>query len=207
MNDFDSIAPYYDSLVNLLFGGLLGRAERRFLSDIRAGDHLLILGGGTGRILYALSALDIPLNVTYLDSSAEMIRQAKRIPLPQRITVQFDCTRVEEITPSFKTDHILSFYFLDCFTDQQLETLIPILAALLKSHGSWLFTDFIKPHRGWHRLLIWLMYRFFRLVSNLESHRIPDYQRHFDRSGLMVDQCESFAGGLISSGIYRPAII
>ena len=76
VSNFDSIAPFYDFLVKLVFGKKIWEAQRTHLNEIPENGSVLILGGGPGRILESLPA---NINVTYLELSSKMIERAKRI--------------------------------------------------------------------------------------------------------------------------------
>ena len=45
---FDRVAPYYDRLARLVFGGSIRRAQRHFLSQVPAAARVLLVGGAPG---------------------------------------------------------------------------------------------------------------------------------------------------------------
>ncbi|MEP5106138.1 MAG: methyltransferase type 12, partial [Ekhidna sp.] len=51
VNDFDFVAPIYDRLSKLVFGKSLIKAQAYHLKVIGDKDRVLILGGGTGKLL------------------------------------------------------------------------------------------------------------------------------------------------------------
>ena len=77
MNNFDSVARIYDGLSNLIFGKAIRRAQTAYLSDIRPGANVLVLGGGTGWLLSELSKVNPTCKVWYIDASAKMIELSK----------------------------------------------------------------------------------------------------------------------------------
>ena len=78
MNNFDSVAGYYDKLSILVFGTAMRRAQTAHLHDIPLGRNVLILGGGTGWLLSELSAVNPTCKVWYIDASSKMISLSKR---------------------------------------------------------------------------------------------------------------------------------
>jgi len=51
LNRFDRLAPYYDVLANLAFGGAISRSHKQNFHLISNGATVLILGGGSGKWL------------------------------------------------------------------------------------------------------------------------------------------------------------
>ena len=48
---FDKLTPYYDLLTRLVFGKAIINSQEQFLSLVRSGSRVLVVGGGTGKIL------------------------------------------------------------------------------------------------------------------------------------------------------------
>ena len=75
VNDFNFIAPFYDVLARIVFGNAILKAQTTHLSEINENDQVLILGGGTGKLLEHIPFCD---RVDYVEKSEKMIRIAKR---------------------------------------------------------------------------------------------------------------------------------
>ena len=78
MNDFDPIASWYDRLGKIVFFDRLHIAQKEYLNQLKQGNSLLILGGGTGRILEDIDRLGLNLNIDFVEPSSEMIKKAKQ---------------------------------------------------------------------------------------------------------------------------------
>src|SRR6187402_1340927 len=78
MNGFDRLAPVYDKLAGLVFGKAIVDAQLVFLDRVRAGDRILILGGGTGWLLEKLLRKQPVCEVWYVESSSRMIELTRQ---------------------------------------------------------------------------------------------------------------------------------
>jgi len=203
-NDFDNIAPYYDLLGRIVFGRSIFESQLQYLSRIPSGSRILILGGGTGRILPILLEKD-PVIVTYLEPSLKMLERARTIS-PSKIPVNFvlgsfECLKVNEVY-----DVIITPFVLDIFSMSELTHCMEKLTSVLSEQGSWFFIDFQLSssfNRYWQEPLINLMYRFFRLTCNIDADRLLDFGKLFEANRLLPIESTSFFGGVIVSRIYR----
>ncbi len=199
MADFSRVAPVYDTLANLVFGKTLMEATKSGFSWILPGDSVLIMGGGTGKVLETLDELGIPLNVWFMDSSEGMLELARKRRL-ENIDVQFIEADSRGYSFTQPYDIILTPFFLDCFTTKELVSNRRWIDGL-KPDGHWLFADFV-PTNSWIKdRFIELMYLFFRLTAGLKISRTPDYDQFF--RGMSLIQKQSFYGNMIESRVYR----
>src|SRR4051812_29791885 len=77
-NNYDNIAPYYDHLNKLVLGKATIDAQNCLVPFIRENSRLLIVGGGTGKILEEIAKQKANLQIVYVDSSGKMIAIAKK---------------------------------------------------------------------------------------------------------------------------------
>ena len=82
-SNFNLIAPVYDFLAKMVFGSHLKKAQTIFLNQIKEGDRVLVVGGGTGWILEELNQLNKPIKVVYVEPSTKMMSLSKA-----RLTVE-----------------------------------------------------------------------------------------------------------------------
>lgn len=192
-SDFNRIAPYYDFLARLVFGSKLEQSQRLFLDRIQAGQSVLILGGGTGRIL---SWLPAGCEVTYVEQSANMLEKARRIG-----DVHFVQADFLHFSVSHTYDWIICPFFLDCFDKQQLDQAIGTIARLLADDGHLIVTDFRHDGRLKTKVMLWLMHRFFRLTAQLASSRLQDLHMAILTAGF---ECVTWQAGKSAtfSGLY-----
>jgi ubiquinone/menaquinone biosynthesis C-methylase UbiE len=130
--------------------------------------------------------------VDLIEASAKMIEQAKQ-RVPGGAVVAFEQVDVLECARSDRYDLIVSHFFLDCFELEQIEQIVTRFTANLEPGGEWLIADFQIPENGrfWRlraRCLLWIMYRFFRLMTGLRAPALLDPQPVLEAAGLVLDR-------------------
>jgi ubiquinone/menaquinone biosynthesis C-methylase UbiE len=176
---FDRVAPFYRTLEWLVFGDQLQRARVAFLAEIETPSRVLITGEGDGRFLADFVRQYPDAEVDCVDASERMIALARsRLGAGHRVTFIHADIRDRSLPPQHY-DLIVTHFFLDCFTEEVLSTVVSKLADSATSDAQWLIADFCEPPRGWRRLwtrwLIPVMYGFFRLVAGIEGRRLVEY--------------------------------
>lgn len=192
MKGFDMLAPIYDRLAGFIFGSEIYKAQLFFLDKVKEGDNILIIGGGTGKILEKISA---GAHVTYIDLSPEMVKRAKERNFG--CNVRFIIGSYRDV-PREEFDIIITPFFLDLFTTSHVKLITKVLSQRMKVDGLWLFTDFQKTNKIMHTLLLWLMYRFFRVTCDIEAKTLPDFSSAFTSCFKVLDEKSSFGGMIIS---------
>jgi len=169
----------------LLAGRALQRCRTAFLPETLNAKSALLLGEGNGRFLSEFLRVNETAAVTCVDSSAKMLELARRQVVrtganPDRLAfVRADPFDEEETTwHRGPFDLIVTHFFLDCFRRDQLSFLLPRIADQCSPKVKWLLGDFQLPGRGfwrWRaRVVLWLAYRFFRLVTRLPADALAD---------------------------------
>jgi SAM-dependent methyltransferase len=149
--------------------------------------------------------------VRYVELSAKMLDLAsQRIQdrLPERhATVDFVQGRAEDEIWVGKYDLVLTHCLLDMFPQQALEAVVGQLQGVLKPDGRWYFSDFqivrAWPMRWISHVLVWTMYRFFRLTCGIAATHLPDFEHAFQMQGLTEEAARLFWGGMIVARLYR----
>lgn len=193
--NFDSVAWFYDPLTQLVFGNRLKKSQIRFLATIPPGSTVLILGGGTGWILDELFAHTPDCRVYYVESSRAMLERARAHG--KGFKVAFKSGSWEQL-PDIDFDAVITHYFLDLFSDRTLEQVSAAVNARLKQDGTWLVTDFVCS-TTWHRVMLWVMYRFFRVTCGIDALQLPDWEGRLGRLGYVPKEYEYFYGGFMKS--------
>lgn len=196
MTDFDGIARYYDRLKKLTFGNRLDAATRYYLHEIEPNSKVLIIGGGTGEILMYLPP---DLSLTYVEKSSSMIRIASQKRASGIDFIQLD---FKDFETEADYDYVICPFFLDLFDNDELVSIVGKISKLLKRDGKLLVTDFQSVGRR-HQILIWLMYRFFRLSANIQARHLPDIDQIIIHSNFQRFKSRQFSHGLIFSHIYQ----
>ncbi len=213
MVNFDRVAPFYDALAGVVFGGALLRGQRW---AIRHGlpattRHALFIGGGTGRVLPDVLAQAPRARITYVEASAEMLRRAearlaRTASAADRARVTFRLGTDADLPPTPTFDAVLTFFFLDVFAPAALPGVIRRVQAALRPGAAWLVTDFGPPRTAWQRGLLTVMYRFFGLTAGLQNQTLPDWPAALTAAGWHPTTAEqAFVGGAVRAGGWRKA--
>ncbi len=208
MSNFDRIAPYYDTLAGWVFGDQIRKSQTAFLHLIPKGGSVLVLGGGTGWILTDIMLQCEPRQIVYLEPSGEMIRLARKsIQQPDLppISVTFIQGTIANLSSADRFDCLVTPFVLDLFDAPELKKVCTQLQSSLRIGGHWVFADFRIPNnwkKPFARLLIRLMYAFFRLASQLKTHQLADVGPCFPAAHFSEVQSAVFARGMIVGKLY-----
>lgn len=204
---FEGLAPHYRWMEFVLAGEKLQRCRTAFLERVGGANEVLILGEGNGRFLLECRRKLPNAKITCVDASARMLTLAR-----ERLEEQgADCARIDFVhadalawtPPKRRFDLIVTHFFLDCFTREQLETLIAKLACAAVPQAKWLLADFQSAAAGLRRqrsrLILWAMYRFFRVVTRLPAAALTPPDDFLRRQGFQLREREVRDWGLLHS--------
>lgn len=198
-NNFDRIANHYDNLARFVFGKSIKYAQTHFLSSIPDSSNVLILGGGTGWILSELQARTKHCRIWYIDLSERMISLAKRNELyPDVIFIRGD---ERSIPQEVQFDVVVTNFFLDLFHEGKLRNIVQTILNVMKKDGTWLVADFVNK-KWWQRIWLWKMYRFFRIIADIEATTLPPWEFIMQSSGLKEVRSHWYFRGFIKSVVY-----
>ena len=106
-------------MAKLIFWGRLHRASIQWLDTINTSDTVVVLGGGSGKILRYLTHVE---SVIYIEKSHKMIKLAK-VSAPEN--VQFICADFLKYALKSESTHVVICpFFLDLFSPIQLEEIL-----------------------------------------------------------------------------------
>ncbi len=183
------------------------RTQRHFLPRLAAHDRVLILGGGTGRILTEMLKRGIGRQYVYIDISAKMVVAArKRVTRLAAVArpIEFICGSVESIAGR-KFDLIVTPFVLDCFQEAELGLAMRQLNAALIPGGKWLFADFNVPAglMGFiSRSVVRTLYFAFNVLCGLGIKKLAAFDGYFQEMGLSHAAERLFLRGLLVARIY-----
>ncbi len=201
--NYDSIAWFYDRLSRLVYGRALVRAQQFLVKEIPANSRTLIVGGGTGWVLEEIAKVHSSgLSITYVDSSPKMIALArKRNAGDNKVT--FIANTIEVVGAAEIYDVVLTPFLFDNFTDPVMQKVFVQLHERLATQGTWLFCDFRKPVVFWQKILLKVMYLFFRVSCGIEASALPDTEGCFATHGYKTKTQNGFVKGFVISTVYK----
>lgn len=206
--NFDRLAWIYRGLESVAFGRDLARARFCLLSGLAGAESILILGEGDGRCLERLTAIAPRATFHCIDASAAMLaRAAARLPAAARPRVRFEQADARTVALAAGSyDAVVTLFFLDCFTEAEVRTLVDRIAASLRAPAQWLFADFCEPPSGWRRwrARAWLalLYAFFRATTRISARRLPPAEEIILAAGFEPRQAATFQMGLLRTVLF-----
>ncbi len=203
--NFDPVARWYCWLEYAAFGRALERCRFALLPALEDAQRVLILGEGDGRFLKKLLSINATARIDVIEASAGMMKLARgRLSNEEARRVKFHLADARNWDfPEAEYDAIVTCFFLDCFTPKTLADLMPRITASAKPGACWLLSEFEAPSTARSRVWLALMHAFFRVATNLEASQLSPFAELIAESGWENTCRVTFAGGLMSSGIWR----
>jgi ubiquinone/menaquinone biosynthesis C-methylase UbiE len=206
---FDSLAPHYRWMEWLLAGSKLQRCRTAFMDKLSGAHRILLLGEGHGRFLEALAKRNPSVRITCVDASSRMLLEAERRLRKSRVQLSVEWVHADVFSwfpESRDYDCIVTHFFLDCFTGEQVNELVRKYSACLKPEGKWLLADFCQPSDGFRRLraraILWLMYRFFRFATKLRADNLAPPDASLAANGFGLRKRLAFDWGLLHADLW-----
>jgi len=204
---FDTLAPHYRWMEFVLAGEKLQRCRTAFLDEIPPPRNILLLGEGHGRGLVECCRRFGSARITCIDSSAGMLdtarRQLKRHNLSSSRVALIQTDIVNWMPTVSAYDLVITNFFLDCFTAAQLDDIILKVAGVATDDANWLVADFQAApgtmRRIRSRMILWLMYSFFRLSAQLGAHKLTPPDAFLQRAGFTLRRRTQTEWGLLHS--------
>lgn len=197
---FNRLAPIYDSLARLIIGKGIHNSQLHFLNHLKGKSKLLILGGGTGWILPHIVEINPALSIDYIELSPEMLLKAQQ-SLKDCQTVKF-ILGTEDNIPRIDYDCVLTNFYLDLFIDSKMMEVTNQIKSSFTPNACWIATDFVSM-RLWHKVVLWIMYRFFSIVTGLKTLSLPQWQNSIHEAGGKVIAMKSYSRGFIKTIVYE----
>lgn len=210
---FDVLAPHYSWLEKILAGPRLQRCRTTWLDELADRRRILVVGMGHGPILRELLARNPPAHITCVDASAGMLaaaaKRARGAGLdPARLT--FIHAALPDWQPTEGAyDAIVTNFFLDCFSPDELRVVVGVLAGAASPEARWVVSDFTLPAHGlarWRAQLVHLlMYVFFRVVTGLRAHRVTAPDAFLSAEGFALIRRQTSEWGLLQADLWSRA--
>lgn len=207
LNRFNGVAWVYDMLTTIVFGKHLHQAQVYHLREIPKNANVLIIGGGTGRILPELLSIIPTCRIWYVEASSAMIKRSKQNVIKfENPHINFIHGTENSLPDGIIFDAVIAHFFLDLFPEQLLEAVISKINSSVRPNGIWLVCDFINDGKRWKQMLLQIMYGFFRLICRIEAHSLPCWERALERSGMRLMDSRLFFRAFIKGTFYLRAI-
>jgi ubiquinone/menaquinone biosynthesis C-methylase UbiE len=210
---FGRLARVYRWMEYFSFGLYLQRCRMLRIAEMVACRRALVYGDGDGRFLAELVRSARGTRIAAVDVSREMLRQAtKRLPSEARARlVGADALGCEvSAFPEAPFDLVVSHFFLDCFNEEELFTLVARANAAAVEGAMWVVSDFAAPQqpvaRQLGRLVVGGLYLAFGLLTGLRTRRLPDHGRVMRESGWRLEDRRTLLLGLLASERWRRLI-
>lgn len=214
-SNFDNVSFYYDLLKIIVFGNKIDDAQKYFLSQVPSGASVLIIGGGTGKLLMDVLNSTCSGRITYLEISEKMLAAAKRRweryaikSISRRVEIDFRLGSVEGLNPADEFDVVFTPFVLDVIEAANLLDFMKRIDAALRSDGLWFFSDFGRGEASglsniMQRILMKGMLFFFRITIGLRVKQLHDFDACFSMLGYKAIQSKLFDKGFIQSKVFQ----
>ena len=196
----DWIAGWYQTFELLAFGRALERCRREYLKDVSDARRVLILGDGDGRFTAEFLRCNETAQVESIDASARMIELAQERAGCDRVRFRIGDARTAEFTGAY--DLVVTHFFLDCFTTEDLDRLIERVTEYCEPDARWLISEFRSPSIA-ARVLIRFMYFCFWLTTGITVTRLPEYTDLLTRREFKLQQRQAALRGLLVSELWQ----
>jgi SAM-dependent methyltransferase len=206
--DFDRVSRFYPLLERLVFGDALERSRASFISQVATARRVLLVGEGNGRFLdLALGIAPSTAELVVLDTSRRMLEAARRRckGRPGGSRIRFVCGDARTWSPGGPAfDLFITHFVLDLFTPVNQDRLVVNLDAHAATEAYWIDVDFVpNPPQRAHQALMWLQYRFFRVVAAVEADRLYGSDAILQRRHWELVDTRRYADTLVQAKLWR----
>jgi SAM-dependent methyltransferase len=203
---FDHLARPYHWLEYLTFGPMLARCRFHRISGLTHARRALVLGDGDGRFLARLLAANPMLQADVVDQSPAMLRllraRTEALGAASRVRIHEVDALAFRPAESAAYDLVITHFFLDCFTTEQVCELVRNIQPTLAPGALWIVSEFSIP-RGLAALPAWMivrsLYFAFRILTGLRVRRLPRHASGLTQAGLALRHRATFLFSLLIS--------
>ena len=210
---FDRISGLYPTMERWLAGSCMQKARTACLKELREPRNVLLVGEGHGQLLVELMKLFPSAKMTCLDGSSGMLKKAKGALIRAEIRedrchfIHADALTWEPPAQDEAFDLITSCFIFDCFTQKELDRLVPCLAQAGTPDAEWLIADFQIPRSGLARwrasLIVRLLYTLFRLATGIKASELPQHTKLLGDAGFTPFSRRELEFGLLYNELWR----
>jgi ubiquinone/menaquinone biosynthesis C-methylase UbiE len=210
--NFDRVARLYRWIEYLVMGTALENCRNHFLPHLLDRHHALVLGDGDGRFTSKLLAANPDIAIDAVDISSGMLHllrkrcQAAAPGCSTRLRTHRANVLAFPFDASKSYDLVVTHFFLDCLTQNELDSLISRVAPTLTPGALWLISDFRIPSgplRLPAKLLVSTLYLGFRVLTGLRTTQLPDHATPLAQASLARIQHQLRLAQILTAEIWR----
>jgi len=207
--NFNRLARLYRWMELVSFGSALGWCRCAFLLEMTRCQRALILGDGDGRFTARLLSVNSTVRVDAVDASSAMLNELLRRAgsHAERVCSHLADARIWQ-PPSVDSpyDLIVTHFFLDCFTTEEVAKLASRLRKAASPSVMWVVSEFDLPE-GWFgslvaRPLVSVLYGAFGWMTGLRVRTLPEYRASLSGAGFFLQERKQRLGGLLVSELW-----
>jgi hypothetical protein len=205
--NFNHLARAYQWMELASFGPWLWRCRCAFIDQLGASRHALILGDGDGRFTARLLTQNPGIQIDAVDASQAMLQALvhRAGASAGRVRTHLTDARLFEPPPR-PFDLIVTHFFLDCLTAEEIAGLAARLRNSVTPSAIWLISEFAVP-KGWFgwlvaRPVISGLYFAFGALTGLSIRRLPDYSGALIKAGFTLTRQREWLAGLLVSQLW-----
>ncbi len=202
--NFNRLAQIYRWAEWFTFGPMLSKCRNVFLPEMESRQSALVIGDGDGRFTARLLQQNPHIFVEAIDSSEAMLLELTRRAKSNAGRLKMrNVDAVEFIPASPEYDLVVTHFFLDCLSTDEVARLAARLRENVAEGALWVVSEFAVPKTRYGRLvakpLIAALYRAFGMLTGLRIRRLPDYPTVLAQSGFkLMARHERLCGLLVS---------
>lgn len=189
--NYKYLAKIYDLLGGMYTGGQITIAKTVFLANLKKRKNILFLGAGRGGDAYV--AKELGHNVHLLENDLYMINEAYktfRKQFQKNLIINTDIFRYK---PQEKYDIIVSNFFLNVFSKEDVLKILNITKNWLEPEGTFfvsdfspiIYSDYLKYLQTiYFEIPLWV---FVKLTGNA-NHKLTDYGQLLEDQGWLIKE-------------------
>lgn len=205
--NFNRLARIYRWMEYASFGPWLWWCRCAFVDELNSCRRAAILGDGDGRFTARLLAANAQIEIDAVDASEAMLGSLVRRAGLNAGRVRAHCADARDWQPdSVPYDLIVTHFFLDCFTTDEVHALAVKMRHASAHRAQWLVSEFAEPEnwlgRAAARPIVWLLYKAFGLLTGLAVRALPDHRAALQEAGFALEKKRTWLGGLMVSELW-----
>jgi hypothetical protein len=174
--------------------------------------NALVLGDGDGRFTRRLLRECREIKVHAVDGSAGMLGALTRNCArdADRLKTELADLRTWQasVTSAHMFDLVVTHFFLDCLSTDEVLALGARIGPLLAPGALWVVSEFAIPEGWFGRLVagpvVQGLYVAFGLLTGLHTRTLPDYASALSGAGFRRIESRARLGGLLVSELWTP---